>query len=90
MRDICEREDLIIANLPKQPKPRIGRIGNLDELRSKIKERYVTIINAANSIQVDYGYLMKTLNSHGTYWSFINALRANGFTVEIEKATRKG
>lgn len=90
MRDFTEREDLIIANLPKLPKQRPGRIKNLQDLRAKVKERYVTFINAANLMQMDYNYLMHTFNNYNPYWSVINALRANGFTVEIEKATRKG
>lgn len=84
--NICEREDLIIANLPQLPKAaRVSKIQNLAELKASIKERFVTNTNAAKMLYVDYKYLTQTLNGYEIYWSVINALRAHGFTVTMSE-----
>lgn len=82
--NICEREDLIIANLPKEPKPdKPKRITNLDELKAQVKSTYINFANAAKELGVSYQYLTSVLNNQNIYWDVVSALRAHGFTVEI-------
>lgn len=61
---------------------------NTVQVKTLLKEKYITFRNAAKHLNIEYEYLTKTVNGYEGYKSVITALDKAGIPVIIQQ-TRK-
>ena len=66
-------------------------VENGEQIKAKLKDKYVTLKNAAAKLNVDYKYLTQTLNGFEGYKSVVSTLNRKGYTTIIRRpVTGKG
>ncbi len=63
-------------------------VENTTQVKALLKEKFVTLKNASEKLNIDYGYLTKTINGYEGYNSVTKALTKAGIPLIIQQ-TRK-